>query len=597
MLRQALLCVKGIVEKLPVTTTMDALIAIAAMNATDENVKMNSTVMPSTPAASAISDRVDFCLFEAELKQHASTWTQSAVFAREHPQGIALYAEHGNRTFLELHQNANRLANALCAYGLVSGDAVALMCRNRAEFIEVFLACMRIGLRLTPVNTHLTWNEATYIVENCQAKIFFIEALLATALGQSAAFAAASGDETKTGSVLTVLIEDESHADMANTANANSYCSLLKRASHEMPASLAIGSLMLYTSGTTGKPKGVYRDLPEPIAPQYAGSHANYDPLIDTDLCCGPAYHSAPLLFDVRWPLASGVPLVMLDKWDTLGVLNAIETYAVTHTHMVATMFQRLLSLEPTVRAGKDVTSLRFLVHGAAPCPIHIKRAMIDWLGPVLVEYYGATEGGEGIHVGSAEWLTRPGTVGRMDPALGHIILDDNMQEIPAGSIGRIYFKAPDSGRFAYFGDAEKTAAAYAEDRFTLGDMGYVDADGYLFLTGRVAECIISGGVNIYPQEVDDVLMLHPSVRDVCTVGIPDDEWGEQVVSLVVLAEPQRASVEFATALMAYAATKLAGYKRPRHILFETELPRSASGKLLRQQVRQRFWVNQGKLI
>jgi catechol 2,3-dioxygenase-like lactoylglutathione lyase family enzyme len=236
------------------------------------------------------------------------------------------------------------------------------------------------------------------------------------------------------------------------------------------------------------------------VEPQFEGSFADYRPG-DVQLCAGPAYHSAPLLFDLRWPLASGVPIVLVDKWDTREVLRAIEQHRVTHAHMVPTMFQRLLALPQAERERYDVSSLRLVIHGAAPCPVHVKQALIDWIGPVLIEYYAATEGGDNIHVNSADWLRRPGTVGRLDPSRGHRILDEQGNDVPVGSVGRIYFRAPAEDRFEYFGDPAKTAAAYAGDRFTLGDLGYVDEEGWLFLTGRSAETIISGGVNIYPRE------------------------------------------------------------------------------------------------
>ncbi len=523
------------------------------------------------------ADRIDFRQFEAELRSSAETWTQSTVFASSNPDAIAVFSPYGNRTFRALEENANRLANALLQHGLVAGDGVALLCSNRPEFLEVFLATMRIGLRLTPINTHLTPNEVDYIVDNCEAKVFFTMA------------GAVTHAQLSSSSRFTVVID--------GSGEMNRYVDFLASCGCELPVTLVIGSQMLYTSGTTGKPKGVYRDTPEPVMPQFAGTFADYDTTRDVVLCCGPAYHSAPLLFDIRWPLASGVPIVMMEKWDALKVLETIETYGVTHTHMVATMFQRLLVLAAGVRAAKNISSLKLVVHGAAPCPVPVKRAMIDWLGPVLIEYYGATEGGDGIHVNSEDWLKKPGTFGRMDKSLGHVLLDDQLQEVKIGEVGRIYFKAPQSGRFAYFGDSAKTAAAYCGDRFTLGDMGYVDADGFLFLTGRIAECIISGGVNIYPQEVDDVLLTHPAVRDVCTVGIPDAEWGEQVVSLVVARNGYHPDNTLAETLMKYAAEQLASFKRPRQILFEIELPRSASGKLLRKQVRERFWKDQSRAI
>ena len=538
------------------------------------------------------STGVDFRPFEDELKICAQTWMQSQVFARENPHRTAVFSPFGDRSFAQLHNNANRLANVLLNQGLVAGDAVAMMCRNRAEFVEVFLGCMRVGVRLTPVSTQLTVSEVAYIVSNCEAKVFFIEeALIAPPAPKAAANTpAVEFYEALPAGVTTIVIDGA-------PGSGCDYAIAMQNASIAPPKTPTIGALMLYTSGTTGRPKGVYRNVSEAIPPQYAGSYANYNTVSDAALCCGPGYHSASLLFDIRWALASGVPLVLLAKWDTLLVLDLIERHGVTHTHMVATMFQRLLSVDPALRAAKNLSSLRLLIHGAAPCPIHVKRAMINWLGPVLTEYYGATEGGNGINVASREWLERPGTVGRIDPSLGHEILDDNLQPVPVGTVGRIYFKAPQEGRFSYFGDPEKTAAAYAGDRFTLGDMGYMDADRYLFLTGRIAECIISGGVNIYPQEIDDVLLRHPAVRDVCTVGVPDDEWGEQVVSMVVLIDPLLASPTVAADLIAYASQSLANYKRPRRIIFETELPRSATGKLLRQQVRQSFWANRSSAI
>jgi long-chain acyl-CoA synthetase len=487
---------------------------------------------------------------------------------------VAVHAPQGSRTFAQLHRRANQVAHALRAAGLKSGDALALLCRNRAEFIEVFLAAMRCGLRLTPLNTHLTPAEVHYIVQDCGARVLVLEqALHAPGLAPAG--------------VSTLLID---------AAGPDGFEDALRAQPGSEPAHPEAGTLMLYTSGTTGRPKGVFRREPEVVEPQYAGSFADYQPG-DVALCAGPAYHSAPLLFDLRWPLASGVPVVMVEKWDALQVLRLIERHRVTHAHMVPTMFQRLLALDPAVRARHDLRSLRFLVHGAAPCAVATKRAMIEWVGPVLTEYYAATEGGHGIHVDSPQWLLKPGTVGRMDPSLGHRILDDEGRDVPAGTVGRIYFQAPATGRFEYYGDPDKTAAAYAGDRFTLGDLGYVDEDGFLFLTGRAAECIISGGVNIYPREVDEVLMRHPGVQDACTVGAPDEEWGERVVAVVVPAPGHAPGPELAAALQAHAMQHLARFKCPREIVFDTTLPHTGSGKLQRNQVRQRFWQGRARSI
>ncbi|WP_257816864.1 AMP-binding protein [Phenylobacterium sp. J367] len=292
---------------------------------------------------------------------------------------------------------------------------------------------------------------------------------------------------------------------------------------------------MLYTSGTTGRPKGVYKRSPEPVLPQGPGTYAAYDPGVDVALCCGPAYHAAPLLMDVRWPLASGVPIVMMEKFDPEEALRLIERHRVTHTHMVPTMFQRLLQLPADIRDRYDVSSLKMVIHGAAPCPVATKRAMIAWLGPVLTEYYAATEGGGGFVITSQEWLNKPGSVGRLDPNQGARVLNEDGHPCPPGQVGKVYLRADPGSRFSYYKDAAKTDALFEGDHFTLGDMGYLDGDGYLFLTGRTAELIISGGVNIYPQEIDNVVSLHPAVADVCTIGAPNEEWGEEVRSVVEL--------------------------------------------------------------
>jgi len=528
----------------------------------------------------------DFRPHAETIRQLAQCWNQSALFARLWPEGVAVVAPRGQRSFAELHRHANQLAHALRALGLRPGDALALLCRNRAEFIEVLLAAMRCGLRLTPINTHLTPDEVRYIVQDCGARVLVVEQDL-------------DGPGLADDGVQRLVIDGDGDSDGdgdGDGGGAQAYSAALAAQPAGDIADATAGTLMLYTSGTTGRPKGVFRREPEVIEPQYAGSFADYRPG-DVALCCGPAYHSAPLLFDIRWPLASGVPIVMVEKWDARQVLALIAQHRVTHAHMVPTMFQRLLALDEAERRRHDLSSLRFLVHGAAPCPVPTKHAMIDWLGPVLTEYYAATEGGHGIHVDAQQWLRKPGTVGRVDPALGHRIVDDAGRDVPPGTVGRIYFKAPATGRFAYYGDPVKTAAAYEDDRFTLGDLGYVDEDGYLFLTGRAAECIISGGVNIYPREVDDVLMRHPAVAEACTVGAPDDEWGEKVVAVVVPVPGQDPTPALAAALLAHAAQHLARFKCPRELVFDTALPHTGTGKLQRNQVRQRFWQGREKSI
>ena len=277
-----------------------------------------------------------------------------------------------------------------------------------------------------------------------------------------------------------------------------------------------------------------------------------------------------------------------MDRWDAEETLRLIERHRITHTHMVPTMFHRLLSLPADVRTAADTSSLRFVIHGAAPCPVAVKQAIIDWWGPIVVEYYAATEGGA-TFVDSQEWLSRPGTVGK-PPTEDHVrILDDDGNAAPAGEVGTIYIKAPEAARFTYFKDDEKTAKAYRGDYFTLGDVGYLDADGYLYLTDRSANLIISGGVNIYPAEVEAVLISHPAVGDVAVIGVPSEEWGEEVKAVV---EPQPgvlASAQLAGELVAWCRERLARFKCPRSVDFVDVLPRQDNGKLYKRILRDRY--------
>jgi long-chain acyl-CoA synthetase len=369
---------------------------------------------------------------------------------------------------------------------------------------------------------------------------------------------------------------------------------------------------MLYTSGTTGRPKGVYRERNPQAALAAAGvggtqsqanaslarsvSAAAWNAATDRALCTGPAYHAAPLAFNITAPLTQGVGTVLMDKWDAEETLKLVEKYKITHTHMVATMFHRLLALPEDVRKRYDLSTLRYVLHGAAPCPVHVKQAMMDWLGPVIYEYYAATEGGGGFFVGPEEWLTKPGTVGKSPEGADNRILDDEGNEVEQGAVGTIYFKAPEN-KFEYSKDTEKTEKSYRGEYFTLGDMGYFDEDGYLFLTGRSAETIISGGVNIYPQETDDVLLKHSAVSDVCTVGVPNDEWGEEVKSVVMVKDGITADDSLADELISFVKEQLPAFKSPRTIDFVDDLPRLPSGKIQRRLVREPYWAGRDRQI
>lgn len=516
------------------------------------------------------------------LTEYAQVGMATAWHAAAFPERLAVASSFGERSWAELEANTNRLLRCLRDAGLGAGDAVAIVLQNRPEFVEALLATMRGGMRLTPINFHLTAEEIGYIVDNCEARAFIADASIGRAAIGAVAHAPRAALKLAVGGAL------EGFADYAT--------SIASFDATRIPDP-SLGSTMLYTSGTTGRPKGVYRKEREPIAPQLAGTLANYRPGEDCNLCTGPAYHAAPLLIDVAQPIVSGVSVVLMGKWDAEETLRLIDRHRVTHCHMVATMFHRLLQLPEETKAKYDIASLRMIVHGAAPTPVHVKQAMIAWVGPILWEYYAATEGGGGFIVGSEEWLKKPGTVGKPPPSFDNRILDDDGNPCPPGVVGTIYMPAPERGRFEYFKDNEKTSKSYRGDHFTLGDMGYFDDDGYLFLTGRTAELIISGGVNIYPQEVDSELLQHPAVLDVCTIGVPHDEWGEEVKSVVQLREGQLGSAALAAELIGFVRGRLAAFKCPRTIDFVTDLPRLPSGKIQRRVVREPFWAGRKKQI
>ncbi|HEY8527167.1 MAG TPA: AMP-binding protein [Acidimicrobiales bacterium] len=500
----------------------------------------------------------------------ARTGMTLAYWAARQPDRPAFLSPHGDRTFAELNAETNRLARALRRRGLGRGDAVAAMVSNRVEFATVLAAALRTGLRFTPINWHLTADEAGYIVDNCEARAFVADARFAdvaasaTATAPNATVRLAVGGAIDGFEPYDEAIVGEDGADIDDPV---------------------LGGTMPYTSGTTGRPKGVYRPGPPP---RTAVPSFGYEPGESLHLCTGPLYHTAPLAFSLVGPLNAGAGIVCMDGWSATETLRLIEEHRITHTHMVPTMFHRLLSLPEEVREAADVSSLRLVVHGAAPCPVATKRAMIEWLGPVLLEYYAATEG-TGTFVGSEEWLAKPGTVGKpAEP--DHIrILGPDGEPLPAGEVGTVYLRAPERGRFRYFKDPDKTASSYRDDYFTMGDVGYLDEDGYLFLTDRSVDLIITGGVNVYPAEVEAALLTHTAVGDVAVIGVPDAEFGESVLAVV---EPQpgvEPSDALAAELIAHCRDLLAHFKCPKHVDFVDHLPRTDSGKLYKRRLREEY--------
>jgi long-chain acyl-CoA synthetase len=491
-----------------------------------------------------------------------------AHWAEQRATQPAIISPAGVRSFAALNGRVNQLVRALRRRGLRAGDGVALMCGNRPEFVEVYAACLRAGWRLTPINWHLTAAEAGYIVDDCDAKAFVADASLAAATRDAAQQAPKLLTRLAVGGSIPGF--DDYEPALADQAETNI----------DDPTP---GGTMLYTSGTTGRPKGVYRDQSPPENLEIWGYRAGH-----AHLCTGPLYHAAPLALSLHIPLVCGVGVVLMDRWDAQAALQLIEAHGVTHTHMVPTMFHRLLALPDDVRRAYDLSSLRAVVHGAAPCPVNVKRAMIDWLGPIIFEYYAATEGA-GTLVDAKTWLQRPGTVGKPQPPDQVVVGDEAAEKLPPREIGLVWLKAPGQGRFRYFKDDQKTNSSYRGDYFTLGDMGYLDEDGYLFLTDRSANLIISGGVNIYPAEIDALLLDHPAVGDVATIGVPNDEWGEEVKAVVELQPSFSPSPALADELIAFCRERLAHFKCPRTVDFIDKLPRLDSGKIYKRLLRERY--------
>jgi long-chain acyl-CoA synthetase len=496
-----------------------------------------------------------------------------AWLASRAPDRPALYTAFGDRTYGVLNANINRVVRALRAHGLRSGDSVALMCTNRPEFLEVLYATQRCGMRLTPINWHLTGGEARYIVENCEAKAFIADA----ELGLRAVDAVGARNRNP---VVRLAVGGE----LPDFAAYSDVLMEYDGADIEDPT---LGSQMLYTSGTTGRPKGVHRTgRTATTAANIWGYDENFPDGCDVHLCTGPLYHAAPLAFSIASPMLHGVPIVVMDHWDPAETLHLIDQFHVTHTHMVPTMFHRMLALPDDVRTRYDLSSLRLVIHGAAPCPVTIKKQIIEWLGPIVVEYYAATEG-LGTLIDSATWLDHPGSVGR--PVVSGLVKvgDADGNQVSPGEIGLVWLKA--IAKFDYYRDKDKTAESFRGEYFTLGDMGYLDEEEFLFLTDRTANLIISGGVNIYPAEVDAVLSQHPTVADVATIGVPNEEWGEEVKAVVQLVEGVAATEQLAKELIDFTRTHLAHFKCPRTIDFMDRLPREDTGKMFKRKLRELY--------
>jgi len=503
-----------------------------------------------------------------QIREHIDCGRAALIL---HPSGKTV-------SFAEMEAGANRLAHHFRAAGLGEGDSIAVVMENNEHLHVVMWAARRIGLYYALINTQLTTAEAAYIVHNCGAGAVIgsrVTRLVCEGLGEHL------GDALP---ALRLIADDE-------LAGWQRYPECVADRPATPVAGEREGELLQYSSGTTGRPKGILRELTH-VTP--AEAPLLLAPLFDkfgittesVYLSPAPLYHTAPAYWSMT-AQSLGATTVVMEKFDPRGALEAIERYGVSHGQFVPAMFVRMLKLPAAVRDCYDVSSLRRVVHAAAPCPVEIKKAMIDWWGPIIDEFYSSSEGAGTTFITARDWLAHPGSVGRPLTGVLHI-LDDKLRELPPGQPGDIYCEG--GLPFTYLGDDAKTAASRDPHGWaTVGDVGYLDDDGYLYLTDRRHHMIISGGVNIYPQEAEDLLITHPGVLDAAVFGIPDPEMGQSVKAVVQARDPADATKEFAAELMNWLRDRLAHYKCPRSIVFEPSLPRTDAGKLYKRTLIDKY--------
>jgi len=515
-----------------------------------------------------------------------------ATHAAKHPDKPAVIYGNGEfvETYGELEQRSRAIAHVLRDAGLQPGDSVAALVGNDDQFFDIFWACHRNGLYFTPVNWHLQRDEVEYIVDNSDAKAFFAHVHFAE-------FAARIARESpRLVANLSVAGPIDGFTPLADAMAA----------SGDRPLDNELeGSLMLYSSGTTGRPKGVRRPLSGKPAGDPGANIAAVGLLLlfgindnDRYLVPAPLYHAAPLIFASAHHRI-GATTVVMRRFDPEDALRVIQDQKITASQWVPTHFRRLTQLPDAVREQYDVSSLRVAIHAAAPCPIPLKEQMIAWWGDAIMEYYAGTEGG-GTLIGAKDWLAHKGSVGRHWSGGKIFIVDEEGNEITEPSKeGAVFFEAPPdpTQRFKYYKDDNKTAGSYRGDLFTLGDIGYLDADGFLYLTDRQSNMIISGGVNIYPQETESHIVMHPKVHDVAVIGVPDEEMGEAVKAVVVPTPDATPGPELEAELIQFCRAHIAHYKCPRTIDFVTELPRTETGKMAKRKLRAQYWGGEGKLV
>ena len=501
--------------------------------------------------------------------------------AKERPEHPAVIDSGSGESidYASLDARSNRIAQFLHDRGFRSGDTVAILMENNLRYYEIFWAALRSGLTFTPINRYFTPDEAAYVINDCGAKALFTSAYMAKTAEPLA--------DLIPGCPNRLIIDSECDGYQPLDQATEPYPS---EPLEEEPR----GQIMFYSSGTTGRPKGIVRNqVPARIADGLSNIERIREYGVSKDsiyLSPAPIYHAAPLSYSTAITSLGGT-VIMMPRFDPEQALQCIQDYKVTHSQWVPTMFIRMMKLPEETRNAYDLSSHQVAIHAAAPCPVEVKRQVIEWWGPILHEYYAGSEANGSTRIDSHEWLNRPGSVGRANMGLLHIC-DEEGNELPTGETGLIYFERPEQP-FAYHNDPEKTQEAH-HPKFptwsTLGDVGYVDEDGYLYLTDRKSFMIISGGVNIYPQAIEDALVLHPKVVDAAVIGVPNEDFGEEVKAVVQLAPDVGASESVAEELIAFTREKVAGYMVPRSVDFVEELPRLPTGKLYKRKLRDQYW-------
>jgi long-chain acyl-CoA synthetase len=485
-------------------------------------------------------------------------------------------------TYTDLERGSNQAAHLFRSLGLARGDHLAICLENHPAFLQICWGAFRAGLYFTAISYRLQAEEVEYIVNDCEAKVVVTSSYLA---------------DTFNGFKSNLVNQPQCFMLDGVVDGAQSWETAIAAMPQTPIVDESYGQSLLYSSGTTGRPKGVKKpliDIPwgEKVEVFEAARERYVFDAATVYLSSAPLYHAAPLGFNLN-VLRFGGTCIVMEQFDGLQALELIERFKVTHSQWVPTMFVRMLKLPAQEREQYDLSSHRFAVHAAAPCPVAVKQAMIDWWGPIILEYYAGTEGNGSTAISSEEWLSHPGSVGRAAGNCRLHILDDEGHEVAVGEVGGVYFEG--GGQFEYLGDSDKTDSSRSSQGWTtLGDVGHVDGEGYLYLTDRKSFMIISGGVNIYPQEAENILISHPAVADVAVFGIPDEEFGEQVKAVVQPMSMVDAGPELEAELIAFARSKIAHLKCPKSVDFLAELPRHPTGKLYKRLLKDQYWPVKG---